>query len=394
MVTAGLGGDPVAAIAAGHVHTVALKAEGSVWTWGDNSFGQLGVNTTISSSVPVLVTLLAGKTFTAVAAGDFHTVVLTTLGELYSWGGGTGGQLGDNGVTSSLVPVKVVGAEVWSAVAASASYTLALDVSSTLFAWGNNAYGQLGDGTTTSAVKPKKIMENVTAMAAGSDHTLALTPDGTVWAWGKNDHGQLGDDTVTNRTAPVHVMVNGGNGVLSGVIAIAAGVGHSAALLSDGTVWAWGDNDLGQVGDGMLTVEAHVATKVKDLRLFAECGLRPACDSASHACGFVPTSDGTACSIGTCLTGVCTVSGVAASSSSPSSSGVGAAASSGAAGGGSSSGSTGGAGPAGTIDYSCGIGVPSGSPCPSPRAAWLGAIALLALRRRRAGLRRTSPRSL
>jgi alpha-tubulin suppressor-like RCC1 family protein len=407
--TMGLATD-VAAVAAGALHTVALTTDGSVWTWGKNDFGQLGDGTKANSGVPRKVTsVLAGKTVTAVAAGNFHTIALTSDGELYAWGGGTAGQLGNNASQNSLVPVLVVGQQKWSAVVTGGDTNLALDVSSKLYGWGYNGAGQVGDGTTDARIQPTYIMDNVIAMASGGNHCLALKSDGTVWAWGSNAHGQLGNGTTNPdpnpNLKPAQVKT------LSGVLAIAAGAGHSVALTSDGTVWAWGDNDWGQVGSGDLMVEAYHPAQVADFNPFVPCGV-PACDVASQKCSVLgpfcvaadechapgacekPTgvctnpviADGQPCAAdtGTCQSGVCATPSVASA--------VVASSSSGSVGGSSSSGSTGGAGPEGTIDYSCGIGLASGSP--SPRAAWLGVIALLALRRRRAHLRRTTPQSL
>ncbi len=132
---------------------------------------------------------------------------------------------------------------------------MALKNDGTVWAWGNNDAGQLGDGTTTRARAPARVKDStdpsgyligVTALAAGRDHTVALKNDGTVWAWGGNYYGQLGDGTISSLT-PLQVAGQ------SGVISIAAGFYHTVALKNDGTVWAWGDNKYGQLGDGTST---------------------------------------------------------------------------------------------------------------------------------------------
>src|SRR6266446_10181 len=122
----------------------------------------------------------------------------------------------------------------------------------TVSAWGYNFYGQLGNGTNTDSNTPVQTsgLSGVTAIAGGLFHSLALKSDGTVWAWGYNGVGELGNATFTSNNTPVQVLGPAGVGFLTGVTAIAVGGQHSLALKSDGTVWAWGDNDLGQLGNG------------------------------------------------------------------------------------------------------------------------------------------------
>jgi alpha-tubulin suppressor-like RCC1 family protein len=142
------------------------------------------------------------------------------------------------------------------AVVAGSNHSLALKSDGTVLAWGSNASGQLGDGTAVSRSSPIQVNglgpgSGVVAIAAGMDHSLALKSDGTVLAWGGNSSGQLGDGTTSPRPSPVQVS---GLGPASSVISIAVGLGsHSLALKSDGSVVAWGANSSGQVGDGTTT---------------------------------------------------------------------------------------------------------------------------------------------
>ena len=150
------------------------------------------------------------------------------------------------------------------AIATSYAHTLALKGDGTVLAWGVNAQGQLGDATTTGRTTPVQVvgpggsgvLTGVSAIATGALHSVALLNDGTVWAWGYNNSGQLGDGTTTNRSTPVQVKGPGGAGYLMGVTAIATGDSHSVALLNDGTVWAWGENFYGSLGDGSTTKSA------------------------------------------------------------------------------------------------------------------------------------------
>jgi len=151
----------------------------------------------------------------------------------------------------------VTGLSGVTAVAAGREHTVALKDDGTVWAWGYNLNGQLGDGTQTQTPTPVQagegVLSNITAVAAaGGNHTIALKDDGTVWAWGYNGYGQLGDGTETQKLIPVQVTGPGGEGVLSTIIAVTAGFGHTVAVKEDGTVWAWGYNWYGQLGDGTM----------------------------------------------------------------------------------------------------------------------------------------------
>ena len=246
---------------------VLVWANNRAFAWGSNYNGQLGDNTTTDRPVPVPVTatgVLAGKTVVAVAAGGAHSLALCSDGTVAAWGDNTYGQLGDNTTTQRLVPVAVNTASGVSAlfgktvvaIAAGNFHSLALCSDGTVAAWGSNDSGQLGDNTTTSRNVPVAVNtasgvsalfgKTVVAIAAAARHSLALCSDGTVAAWGLTPHGQLGDNTTTSSLVPVAVNTASGVSALFGktVVAIAAGGNHSLALCSDGTVVAWGYNSL------------------------------------------------------------------------------------------------------------------------------------------------------
>ena len=240
----------VTALAGGWEHTIALKSDGTVWTWGRNSDGQLGDGTNTQRNIPVQVSGLNGVT--AVACGYGHSITLKSDGTVWTWGGNDYGQLGDGATTDSTTPVQVNGLSDVTAIAGGGYHTIALKSDGTVLAWGSNDYGQLGDGTTTNRTTPVEVsgLSDVIAFAGGWEHTIALKSDGTVWAWGRNNTGQLGVRTTTQKSTPVQLSD------LNDVIAIACGVFHTIALKSGGAVWAWGYNYNGQLGDGTNTDSA------------------------------------------------------------------------------------------------------------------------------------------
>ncbi|MEN6355760.1 MAG: RCC1 repeat-containing protein [Armatimonadota bacterium] len=235
--------DAVAAIWAGFHHTIAVKNDGTVWTWGYNAYGQLGDGTTIDKSIPVQVSGISGVV--AVSGGFYHTTALKSDGTVWAWGRNNCGQLGDGSTIDKSTPVQVSGLDGVIAIAAGGSYTVALKSDGTVWAWGYNGLGELGDGTTTNKLTPVQVssLTGVIAISAGSYHTVALKNDGTVWTWGFNGQCQLGYLTYNmSMSTPMQVTK------ITGVTAIAAGRDHTIALKSDGTVWCWGDNFAGQLG--------------------------------------------------------------------------------------------------------------------------------------------------
>ena len=242
----------VIAIAGGNDHNLSVKSDGTVWAWGYNHYGRLGDGTTTDKHTPVQVSGLSGVI--AIAGGTFHSLALKSNGTVWAWGSNGFGQLGDGTTTERHTPVKVSGLSDVIAISVGNYHSLALKSDGTVWAWGYNYYGQLGDGTNTEKDSvgkktPVKVsrLSGVIAIAGGTYHSLALKSNGTAWAWGYNSYSQLGDGTTTDRNTPMQV------GSISGVTAIASGAYHSLALKSDGTVWAWGKNNAGQIGDGGTT---------------------------------------------------------------------------------------------------------------------------------------------
>jgi alpha-tubulin suppressor-like RCC1 family protein len=246
-------------LAAGQYHSLAVKPDGTVWAWGYNGGGQLGDNTTVYKNVPVQVSGLSYGT--AVAAGNSHSLAVKTDGTVWAWGANGNGQLGDNSTVQKNVPVKVSGLSGVTVIAAGQNHSLAVKTDGTVWAWGANWYGALGDNTTVNKNTPVKVsgLSDVTAVAAGQNHSLAVKTDGTVWAWGLNEYGQLGDNTTVRKITPVQVSG------LSNVIAVAAGYSHSLAVKTNGTVWAWGYNWDGQLGNNTRYYHKYTPIQVSGL---------------------------------------------------------------------------------------------------------------------------------
>jgi alpha-tubulin suppressor-like RCC1 family protein len=248
-------------LAAGAAHGIAIDAGGQVKAWGRNGYGQLGDDTTTNRAAPMPVLTLGPGSVSSVAAGQEHSLALRTDGTVVAWGQNSSGQLGDGSTTPMSkvpVPVSVADGEPLTDVAtidAGTMQSLAVKADGTVVGWGNNEYGQVGNGTTTTPqTRPVTVevdagvpLSGVSRVAGGSWHSLALKTDGTVWSWGSNGWGQLGIDSPWYSTRAVRVPG------LTGVVAIAAGGLSSLALRSDGTIWAWGANDYGQLGTGTGT---------------------------------------------------------------------------------------------------------------------------------------------
>ncbi len=259
-------------IAGGQYHTAVVDPTGKVFTWGRNEFGQLGNGTQSGSGFPVAVSTSTGLPQAAeVSAGCCDTYVRTVSGTVWALGSNLSGALGNTAVQGlSLQPVQVmdvggVGYLTGVSDVAGGGFPFAVAVKSadgSVWSWGENVEGQLGNSTTTSSPTPIQVLgpggvgylTGVVKVAAGERHVVALKGDGTVWAWGRNTVGELGENaTSAMETTPVQVTGPNGVGFLTGIIAIGTGGDHTLAVRADGTVFAWGNNFYGQLGIGTAT---------------------------------------------------------------------------------------------------------------------------------------------
>lgn len=268
------------------VHRYALRADGTVWAWGPNGSGQLGRGwhaTEGFGPVPAQVKNLSNVT--GIAASYFTAYALRSDGTVWGWGDNTSGALGSGTTaTQSDLPIQVVGLTDVTAIAASSGTGYALRSDGTLWAWGNNINDDLGNGTSDgSSTTPVRVsnLTGVTAIAAGGNSRYALRSDGTVWSWGSNVEGQFGNTTASGfSNVPVQVPT------LTGVTAVAAGYATGYALLPDKTLRAWGSNSWGAAGTGSGT-QVLTPRKVADLTDVATI-------SAAMGNAFVLKTDGTA----------------------------------------------------------------------------------------------------
>lgn len=251
-------------IVSGQSHTCALKKDGTVYCWGANASGQLGDNTTSTRYIPVQVKGVGGtgvlSGVSQIAAGFEHTCAVKTDGTMFCWGNSANGQLGDNFNAQRSVPVQVKGLNGVgllsgvSSIAAGFRHTCAAKTDGSLYCWGQNSVGQLGDGSTTDHFAPVLVfnlggLTNVSSVSTGQYHTCAVKTDGSAYCWGQGANGRLGLGDATQRLTPVQVVGIGGSGTLSNVSQIIAGYAHTCALKTDGSMYCWGYNVYGQLGD-------------------------------------------------------------------------------------------------------------------------------------------------
>lgn len=230
----------------GFGHTAAVRSDGTLWTWGLNIYGQLGIGNNINQYTPVQVG--TGSTWVSVSCGDAFTIGLKADGTLWAWGSNGEGALGIGNNTNQNAPVQIGTGNTWVSVSCGGWHTTALRADGSLWTWGSNGSGQLGIGNNNDQNAPVQVGAGTwLGVFGGGSHTMAIKPDGTLWAWGYNTYGQLGIGNNTNQNTPV--QVGAGNAWVS----VAGGGNHSIALRSDGTLWAAGYNNNGQLGIGNNT---------------------------------------------------------------------------------------------------------------------------------------------
>jgi alpha-tubulin suppressor-like RCC1 family protein len=261
-------------IASGGVSTLAVMSNGTISSWGDNTDLELGYTTTGPQTTPAQISGLSG--FKAVSAGATnYSLALRSDGTLWAWGSNMWGQLGigQSSFGDQGTPTLISGLSGVTAISAGASPALAVRSDGTVWAWGFNGHGEVGTGTTGGSFDaPQQVqtrvggalvpLTGITSVTGATSNALALRSDGTVWGWGWNNHGQVGNGNDNPQNAAVQVMV--GSVPLTGITAVSTGVdgASSYALASDGTIWAWGNNGNGQLGNGTSGADQYTPAQV------------------------------------------------------------------------------------------------------------------------------------
>ena len=234
-------------ITSSRIH-MATKTDGTLWSWGYNTVGQLGNNSTINASSP---TQVPGTSWNDIASGDSHSAARKTDGTLWVWGSDGSGRLGKNTINvPASSPIQIPGT-LWSDVSFGYLNSLALKADGTLWAWGAGTYGNNGDGTVTSRSSPIQVpgtsWNDISAVgtSGAGGFSLARKSDGTMWSWGCNRLGHLGDNSTSNRNSPVQIPGTQWSCVARG------GYQNAMATKTDGTLWAWGSAYDNILGDGI-----------------------------------------------------------------------------------------------------------------------------------------------
>lgn len=239
-----------ATISTGFSHCAAVKTDGTLWTWGRNQAGALGIINTTNYSSPKQVGALTNWLRTAANGYTGFTLAIKTDGTLWSWGGNNYGQQGRGNTAQTESPNQVGALTNWSTVVASqGNFIIATKADGTLWSWGRNVDGVLGLGNRTYYSSPKQVgaLSTWLKVATGYCFVVSVKTDGTLWTWGRSGSGQLGLANTTSYSSPKQV------GSLTSWLNIAAGYYFTISSKTDGTSWAWGDNGSGQLGLGNRT---------------------------------------------------------------------------------------------------------------------------------------------
>lgn len=234
-------------VESGDAHKVAIKTDGTLWIWGsDQGQGRLGLGADVNYSSPVQLGSLTD--WSKISAGGAHTMAIKTDGTLWGWGWNTEGEIGVDNTDHQLVPIQVGTLTDWSQVSSGFEHTAAIKTNGTLWVWGENASGQLGLGDVIWHSSPVQVgaLSEWAQVACGYQYTAAIKTDGTLWSWGWNPYGQLGLGDTDNRSSPVQV------GSLTDWSAVTCGY-CTGAIKTDGTLWTCGYNDTGALGLGDIS---------------------------------------------------------------------------------------------------------------------------------------------
>ena len=242
-------------ISAGYSHTFGIKTDGSLWAWGYNHAGQLGDGTNTDKNRPTRIG--TSNDWQKISPVDSHTFGIKTDGSLWAWGQNDNGQLGDGTNTDKNRPTRIGTSNDWQDILPGYFYTFGIKTDGSLWAWGENYYGQLGDGTNKDKYVPTRIgiSNDWQKISTSPFSVLGIKADGSLWAWGENENGQLGDGTTITKYLPTRI------GTSNDWQKIFSRRGFTIGIKQDGSLWAWGYNKYGQLGDGTNT-DKNVPTRI------------------------------------------------------------------------------------------------------------------------------------
>jgi alpha-tubulin suppressor-like RCC1 family protein len=256
-------------LSAGTCHSLGVKQDGTAWAWGLGTCGRLGDNTVVAKSSPVSV--VGGFTdWCQVSAGlGYHSLGVRQNGTAWGWGCNGSGRLGNNATADRSSPVSVVGGFTdWSQVSAGNAHSLGVRQNGSAWAWGLGTSGQLGDNTAVAKSSPVSVVGGFTnwcQVSAGSIHSLGVRTNGSLWAWGSNLTGRLGDGTAVSRSSPVSVV-----GGFTDWCQVSAGGAHTIGIRTNGAAWAWGSNGSGRLGDDTTTDRSSPVSVVGNFTNWSE----------------------------------------------------------------------------------------------------------------------------
>lgn len=238
----------------GAFHSIALKTDGTLWVWGLNSQGQLGDGTNINKLIP---TQIGTNDWKLISAGSAFSVAIKNNGDIYTCGQNNNGELGDGTIVNKNTFNLIYSGANWKLISSGTNRTIAIKNDDTLWGWGSNSTGSLGSGTIINILTPTQInaSNDWKTVSCGGGHALALKNDNSLWAWGNNSHRQIGNGNNINQLIPIQIGTSTNWKMISG------GGHYSLALKNDNTLWGWGENMYGQLGNGLSGGDIYVPTQ-------------------------------------------------------------------------------------------------------------------------------------
>jgi alpha-tubulin suppressor-like RCC1 family protein len=246
------------AVSVGQFHSAALATDGVIWSWGANGNGQVGIGYP-SSYIDTPVPIITETGWNRISCGGVHILALKTDNTLWAWGGNSTGQLGmGDTIYENWEPFVISTNTDWSCVSAGAFYSTAIKTNFTIWSWGYNNYGQLGLNDTLLRTSPNQIgtQSDWVLVSAGYYHTLARKTNNTIWSWGYNEFYHLGLGDSENRNTPSQI------GTQSDWSVISAGSDHSVVIKNNGAIYSWGYNWGCQLGLGDRYIDRSTPTQI------------------------------------------------------------------------------------------------------------------------------------